>query len=670
MSNTIKLILITIIINLLLSITAFSEESKTEQIHTPLGCSSPLSGEYFVRLNAGSGSTVPGRAQSMINLYGGVLENVYDNDSLLSHGFYVSNANATNMTDMLNNESDVIGVEQACLGEVTGVQQNVSWNLDRMDQTQLPLDDEYDFPVTGSSNVHVYVLDTWITGATSYTTPGGLFIPANPHNELAGKISESDSMDFIPFVSTTNPGCFNHGTPVAGVIAGSSLGIARDVTLHSFRVADCQTGAQVFPGAVVAAINQILDELSTLDGPAIVNMSFCSDSGSMLNSSIQSLINAGVTVVASAGNTSIPSCGQIDDFQRINDVISVGGTGGGIINGNNEPTSPDSVWNGSTLGSFIDIFAPALNVEVPSFTSTASTELIDGTSFAAPHVTGAAAVYLSYNPTASPSTVLTQISNNATTGQITGLGAGDGPNSLLNTCFLDSSCSGPSGPIEVSSVDLACSQDFGIQINLENIPDLSQAQLESRFEMGVETVTGFAISTGAQTLVVTNPTTREGYIRWCISGNQFPELTRRWDITNTGAAFSGFNVFLLDNSVEISGPDFVLRPAPGSGPVEQPVFVAYSETCDIHETEVNVFRSTDSRITHYEYYLSTDATVTTSDTLVYTASEPTNTSDSFDIDIDNFSAVPSSNGSYFGVRACSSSACSVIVSGENPISSC
>jgi aqualysin 1 len=49
---------------------------------------------------------------------------------------------------------------------------------------------------------------------------------------------------------------------------------------------------------------------------------------------------------------------------------------------------------------------------------------------AAPHVAGAAALYLQNNPAASPATVRDQIVNTATTGRLTGIGTGS-PNRLL-----------------------------------------------------------------------------------------------------------------------------------------------------------------------------------------------------------------------------------------------
>jgi subtilisin family serine protease len=53
-----------------------------------------------------------------------------------------------------------------------------------------------------------------------------------------------------------------------------------------------------------------------------------------------------------------------------------------------------------------------------------------GTSMAAPHVAGAAAIYLSAYPSATSAQVRSAVLNTATVGKLTGIGAGS-PNRLL-----------------------------------------------------------------------------------------------------------------------------------------------------------------------------------------------------------------------------------------------
>ena len=56
---------------------------------------------------------------------------------------------------------------------------------------------------------------------------------------------------------------------------------------------------------------------------------------------------------------------------------------------------------------------------------------MNGTSMASPRVAGAAAVFLSVNPTATPAQVRDALVGNAPSGKVAGAGAGS-PNKLLN----------------------------------------------------------------------------------------------------------------------------------------------------------------------------------------------------------------------------------------------
>jgi subtilisin family serine protease len=78
----------------------------------------------------------------------------------------------------------------------------------------------------------------------------------------------------------------------------------------------------------------------------------------------------------------------------------------------------------------LDLFAPGQFITSAWWDSDTSQQTISGTSMAAPHVAGVAALYLQSNPGASPAAVSAAIVNNATDGRVSNPGPGS-PNKLL-----------------------------------------------------------------------------------------------------------------------------------------------------------------------------------------------------------------------------------------------
>jgi hypothetical protein len=76
---------------------------------------------------------------------------------------------------------------------------------------------------------------------------------------------------------------------------------------------------------------------------------------------------------------------------------------------------------------------------------------MSGTSMATPHVAGAAALYLSANPTATPAQVRDALVTNALPGKITNAGTGS-PNKLLNVTKLGTTVSAPAATTPAAPV--------------------------------------------------------------------------------------------------------------------------------------------------------------------------------------------------------------------------
>ena len=277
-----------------------------------------------------------------------------------------------------------------------------TWGLDRIDQRDLPFDNNYHYDYDG-------------TGVTAYIIDTGVL---NSHNEFGGRATSG--YDFIDNDSDTTD-CNGHGTHVAGTIGGASYGVAKNVNIVGVRVLSCSGSGS--NSGVIAGINWVKNNAS---GPSVANMSLGGGASQATDDAVNAAVAAGISFVVAAGNDNSNACNYSP--ARAADAITVGST-----------TSSDSRSSFSNYGTCLDIYAPGSSITSAWYTSNSATNTISGTSMAAPHVAGVAALYLNETPSMTPTQVTNLLATRASSGKVSDAKTGS-PNSLLFSLDSDGGC--------------------------------------------------------------------------------------------------------------------------------------------------------------------------------------------------------------------------------------
>ncbi len=267
---------------------------------------------------------------------------------------------------------------------------------------------------TGTNDINVGVIDSGIDGS---------------HPDLANSINIASSRDFTigPGVPVTEVTDFDgHGTHVAGIIgaignnSNGITGVNWNVDLTSLRVMD--ENRLAYSSSVALAINYAQNA-----GIRILNMSLGWDEGEVIdmeyydNRALATVIEGySGLFICSAGNNgkNTDTNPHYPSSQNISNMISVG-----------------AIYSSNEICAFSNYGAQSVQIYAPgdSILSTYPTALCNsgtcypevhhsngyhndgGTSFAAPHVTGVAALLLSINPELTTTQLKTAILNSAPT---------------------------------------------------------------------------------------------------------------------------------------------------------------------------------------------------------------------------------------------------------------
>ena len=209
----------------------------------------------------------------------------------------------------------------------------------------------------------------------------------------------------------------------SGTIVGTHKGIAKQAQVIAVKIASTGQGKG---SDLLAGIQYIQGQKEKNPStPMVANLSVGLGKDGFsetMNNAVNVLVAQGVVVVVASGNYKSDACQS-----------SPASASGAITVAASD--RHDNFYSDSSYGSCVDLIAPGKLINSNWIFSSTSTNTISGTSSAAAHVTGVAALLLEQDPGRSPDNVRSKIVADALPDTVAGSLQGT-PNRLLNTAAV------------------------------------------------------------------------------------------------------------------------------------------------------------------------------------------------------------------------------------------
>ncbi|ROT38191.1 alkaline proteinase [Sodiomyces alkalinus F11] len=299
--------------------------------------------------------------------------------------------------DELKNNPEVVSIEPEQIYTLSDFvsQPNAPWGLATL-SSRRPGASTYWYHDSTGSGTYAYVVDSGIH--IQHADFGGR--AARGYNAAGGAFEDS----------------LGHGTHVAGIIGGTTHGVAKAARLIDVKVfIGPSTSTSVILSGISWAVNDALT--NNRASRSVINLSLSGPLSAAWNNAINAAHSVGVLSVVASGNDDVLASTR-SPASAVN-ALTVGAI--------------DSTWTEasfSNYGSAVDILAPGVDIRSLTTGTSTGTRLGSGTSMAAPHVAGLALYLAVLENINSPNALKARIHQLATVGAVRRLKPGS-PNLIV-----------------------------------------------------------------------------------------------------------------------------------------------------------------------------------------------------------------------------------------------